>query len=77
MLHFFSLFFFFFFVVMLEPMFQLKNISANEEAWRRLNLTLHCVSDKMKLRAMGAGASHLKLDMGIETQPSVYDANLC
>lgn len=50
---------------MLEPIFQLENISSSEEAWRRLNPTLHCGRDKMKLRVMGAGASQLKLDMGI------------
>lgn len=61
----FGLFLPFFLKAMLEPMFQLENISACEEAWRRLNPTLHCGRDKMKLRVMGAGASQLKLDMGI------------
>lgn len=58
-------FFTFLLKAMLEPIFQLENISSSEEAWRRLNPTLHCGPDKMKLRAMGAGASQLKLDMGI------------
>lgn len=71
-----DLFFTFLLKAMLEQMFQLENISASEEAWRRLNPTLHCGPDKMKLRAMGAGASHLKLDMGIQTQPSVYNFSL-
>lgn len=54
-------------------MSQLKDITANEEAWRRLNATLHCGETKMKLKAMGPGAADLQLDMGIVTQPSLAE----
>lgn len=45
-------------------MSQLKDITANETAWRRLNATLYCGQTKMKLKAMGPGAADLYLDMG-------------
>lgn len=54
-------------------MSQLKDITANEAAWRRLNATLHCGETKMKLKAMGPGAADLQLDMGIVTQPSLTE----
>ncbi|KAG7229307.1 hypothetical protein INR49_012965 [Caranx melampygus] len=47
-----------------EQMSQLKDIMANEAAWRRLNATLHCGQTQMKLKAMGPGAADLQLNMG-------------
>jgi len=52
---------------MFEQTSQLKDGMANEAAWRRLNLTLHCGRTKMKLKAMGPGAADLQLDKGIVT----------
>ncbi|XP_035526007.1 adhesive plaque matrix protein-like [Morone saxatilis] len=48
----------------LEQMSQLEDAMANEAAWRRLNPSLYCGQNKMKLRAMGPRAADLQLDMG-------------
>lgn len=47
---------------------QLKEVMANEAAWKRLNPTLHCGQTKMKFKAMGPGAVDLQLNIGIVTQ---------
>ncbi|XP_029929448.1 uncharacterized protein LOC115374608 [Myripristis murdjan] len=41
-----------------------KNALSGETAWSRLDSSLQCSSDKMKLNAVGLGAFYLQLDMG-------------
>lgn len=43
----------------------------DEAAWKRLNPSLHCGQNQMKLKAIGPAAAYLQLDMGRFTVPYV------